>query len=91
MIDLRREAIDRPCQIRLSGCNGSPCCLCHFRIIGQSGMGLKNSDLIGAWGCASCHEKVDTTMRGDLQTQFDFALAVFKTQSTLIKEGKVIW
>ena len=87
MTDLRREAIDRQCQIRLDGCEGSPCCLCHFRIIGQSGMGYKNFDEIGAWGCNSCHIKVDRTMRGDLQTQFDFAMGVFRTQHILIKEG----
>lgn len=46
---LRREAIDRECQIRLPGCEGAPCCLCHFRMSGISGMGMKSPDWLGAW------------------------------------------
>ena len=88
-VNLRREAIDRQCQIRLDGCQTAPCCLCHFRIIGISGMGMKSPDLFGAWGCASCHEKVDTSMRHDTETQLDFARAVFRTQAILLKEGKI--
>lgn len=88
-MNLRREAIGRECQIRLDGCQGGPCCLCHWRQTGISGMGMKSPDLIGAWGCASCHDKVDRAGRGDLQTQLDFARAVFRTQAILIAEGKV--
>lgn len=91
MTDLRREAIGRQCQIRLPGCQTEPCCLCHYRVIGISGMGQKSPDLIGAWGCASCHEKVDRTHRGDPETQLDFARGVMRTQAALIAEGKVNW
>lgn len=86
-MNLRREAIDRQCQIRLDGCNTEPCCLCHFRMIGISGMGMKSPDWLGAWGCHSCHSKVDTDK--SLETQLDFAKAVFRTLNTLIKEGKL--
>lgn len=91
MTDLRREAIGRECQIRLEGCKTGPCCLCHWRQSGISGMGMKSPDLIGAWGCASCHDKVDTTHRHDPGVQLDFARAVFRTQAKLISEGKVSW
>ena len=87
--NLRREAIDRECQIRLEGCQVHPCCLCHFRVIGISGMGMKSPDLLGAWGCYSCHTKVDTILRHDTETQLDFAKAVFRTQAILLKEGKI--
>lgn len=89
MADLRREAIGRKCQIRLEGCTVEPCCVCHFRVIGQSGLSLKNHDLIGAWGCHHCHTIVDTTK--DPQIQLDFARAVFRTIDILIKERKVSW
>jgi hypothetical protein len=88
-MSLRREAIDRDCQIRLPGCQTAPCCLCHFRLIGVSGMGIKSPDWLGAWGCAACHDQVDRIKRGDLQTQFDFALAVFRTLSILDREEKI--
>jgi hypothetical protein len=54
-------------------------------------MGMKAPDLLGAWGCASCHAKVDTSERDDDGTQLDFARAVFRTQAQLIREGKVSW
>jgi hypothetical protein len=90
-VDLRAEAAGRTCQIRLEGCTGEPVCLCHVRLSGISGMGLKAPDLLGAHGCASCHEKVDSTERHNLQTQFDFLCAVLRTQAQLIREGKVTW
>lgn len=90
-MNLRDEAIGRQCQIRLEGCQTIPTCLCHWRQIGVSGMGLKSPDAIGAWGCASCHEKVDRTMRHDQETQLDFARGVFRTQAILIAEGKLPW
>jgi len=91
MTDLRREAIGRQCQIRLDGCNTEPCCLAHWRQTGISGGGMKSPDLIGAFACDTCHKKVDTTERGNVETQLDFARGVFRTQAMLIREGKINW
>lgn len=91
MTDLRRQAIGRVCQIRLPGCNTEPCCLCHWRQSGISGLGMKSADLFGAWGCHNCHSKVDTADRDDFATRLDFAKAVFRTQAILIKEGIIQW
>ena len=88
-MNLRRQAIGRTCQIRLEGCNHDPCCLAHYRMIGLSGMGMKVPDMFGAWACDSCHTKVDSTLRGDLQTQLDFARGVFRTQAILLREGRL--
>jgi len=90
-VDLRAYAADQRCQIRLEGCTGGPTCLCHWRQIGISGGGLKSPDLIGAWGCASCHAKVDADERGDIQTQLDFARAIFRTQAELVRDEIVVW
>ena len=84
---LRREAIDRECQIRLPGCEGAPCCLCHFRMSGISGMGMKSPDAIGAWACSACHSYVDT--RHDAETKLALAEGVFRTLAQLIREGVV--
>ena len=86
-MNLRREAIGRECTIRLEGCLTSPVCLCHFRMIGISGMGMKSPDWLGAWGCDNCHKIVDGTH--DPEIQLDFAKAVFRTQYILHREGKL--
>jgi hypothetical protein len=91
MTDLRREAIGRECQIRLAGCTGGPCCLCHWRQQGISGLGMKSPDIFGAWGCANCHSQVDTADRDDYALRLDFAKAVFRTQNVLVKEGILKW
>ena len=91
MTDLRREAIDRSCTLRLDGCNVTPCCLAHWRQSGISGMGWKAPDPIGAWLCHNCHQRVDTTDRGNAEVQLLFARAVFRTQAQLIAEGKLKW
>lgn len=49
-------------------------------------MGHKSPDLIGAWGCSSCHAYVDT--HKDAETQLAFAHGVFRTQAALLREGK---
>lgn len=62
-MNLRNYARGMPCQIRMPDvCNGDPATtvLCHLRMSGISGMGLKADDLLGAWGCSACHSYVDT-------------------------------
>lgn len=88
-MNLRAEASERDCQIRLEGCTNMGVCLCHFRLIGISGLGLKSPDLIGAWGCSHCHAIVDSDKSPEVQ--LDFAKGVFRTQNILIKEGRVKW
>jgi hypothetical protein len=86
---VRRDAIDRECQIRLEGCTGGPCCRCHFRMSGISGMGMKSPDWLSAWGCAHCHAIVDSLDRDDYRTRLDFALAVFRTLYIADREGRL--
>lgn len=60
---LRELARGKPCLIRIPGvCNHNPetTVLCHLRMAGISGMGLKANDLLGAWGCSDCHRYCDT-------------------------------
>jgi hypothetical protein len=62
-MNLRAYAKGKPCLIRIPNvCNGNPetVVLCHLRMAGISGMGLKANDLLGAWGCSACHRYVDT-------------------------------
>lgn len=62
-MNLRKLAKGQPCMIRVPHvCNGNPetTVLCHLRMAGISGMGLKANDFLGAWGCSACHHYVDT-------------------------------
>ncbi len=98
MTDLRKLARDKLCQIRLPGCNGhaETTVLCHVRMSGISGMGLKAPDLLGAWGCSACHDVCDRRLRPpEGMTLNDVRLAflegVMRTQAKLIEDGVIKW
>jgi hypothetical protein len=86
-VNLRNEARDRDCQIRLPGvCNHNPetTVLAHVRKIGISGFGIKSPDFIGSWACSACHAYVDS--HHDDATQVAFYEGVFRTQAALLRE-----
>lgn len=88
-MNLRKLAKGQECQIRIPGiCNSNPetVVLCHYRLIGMSGMGIKSPDWLGAWGCSDCHRAVD----GQVMTQFTreelrlwHCEGVFRTQAAI--------
>jgi len=90
--NLRKEAKGRECQIRIPViCNGNPdtTVLCHLP---GGGMGYKQNDLFGAWGCSSCHDAVDG--RVIVKQTIDLLMlwhheAVIRTQQILMDEGKL--
>ena len=87
---LRAMAQGRDCMVRLPGiCCGDPerVVLAHFRLSGISGMGLKPPDEIAAWCCDTCHRVIDTDKSPEIQLAF--AHGVFRTQATLLREGKL--
>jgi hypothetical protein len=95
-MNLRKEARDRPCQVRLPGiCNGDPATtvLAHYRLAGLCGTGIKPPDLIGAHCCSACHDEVDGRTRTGILSRAElkaaFAEGVMRTQAALIKEGKL--
>lgn len=91
MTNLREAARGEPCMIRLPGCNFDPqtTVLCHYRMSGVSGMGLKSPDLLASWGCSACHAFVDT--HSDVDTKYAFLQGVIRTQAELIRRGLVKW
>lgn len=90
-MNLRKYAEGRPCFIRVpEHCNGDPLtvCLCHLRIIGISGIGLKSPDLLGAYGCTGCHAYVD----GNHEDSRLYLLeGMARTQAYLIERNLVKW
>jgi hypothetical protein len=92
-MNLRDYARGKPCMIRVPGwCNNEPetTVLCHYRIAGYSGMGLKNHDVLAAFGCSTCHELVDGQRQGGLsrsQRQVLLCEGVMRTQAYLLERG----
>ena len=95
-MNLRKEAKGRECQIRMAGvCNFNPdtTVLCHLP---GGGMGMKQHDLFGAWGCSSCHDVVDgrtETLNSQYYSVCEITLwhyeGMKRTQEILLNEGKI--
>jgi hypothetical protein len=100
-MDLRKHAKGKPCMIRLPGCQDGPghetTVLCHWRD-SSTGMGQKENDLFGAWGCAVCHDYVDGRKEPPNEpywtaTKSRMALldGIIRTQRELVKAGIIKW
>jgi len=91
----RQAAKGQECQIRVPGyCERTTdtVVLCHYRLAGLSGAGLKPPDWLGAYGCATCHAIVDG--RHKIKPPYDrdtlrlwHAEAVFRTQAIIRAES----
>lgn len=95
--NLRKEAANRMCQVRIPGvCRArhDDCVLAHAQTpAGIRGMGQKAPDLIGAWACSACHNEYDRRTRL-LEVDFVrlcFYEGVLRTQAILIAEDKIKW
>lgn len=61
-MNLTELARGRACEIRVPTLclpSRETVVLCHARVMGISGMGLKVPDWLGAFGCERCHDLVD--------------------------------
>lgn len=88
-MNLRNYAQGMSCMIRIPGvCNRNPetTVLCHLRMAGISGMGLKANDLLAAWGCSDCHRYVDTH---GIDGRTALLEGIARTQAQLIERGFV--
>jgi hypothetical protein len=56
---LRKNAKGKHCTFRFTGCEGASetVVFAHYRRFGWAGAAQKPNDLLGAFSCASCHEK----------------------------------
>lgn len=94
-MNLRKEARGRGCMVRLEGIcnhNSETVVLCHYRLPGISGMGLKADDVIGSWACSACHDAIDRRSHTDLDRDY-VKLAhlegMVRTIAQLRREGKI--
>lgn len=92
-VNLRELARDKPCLVRLPGCDGGgeTTVLAHYSLSGISGKGLKSPDTIGAWCCSRCHDLVDARVKTKAFTREELRLAhaegVMRTLAELERLG----
>jgi hypothetical protein len=93
--DLRKQARGRQCMVRLPNIcnhNSETVVLAHVRMAGVSGMGMKSTDLLGAWACSACHDAIDRRSHTDLDRDY-VRLAhlegMARTIAQLDKEGLI--
>ncbi|MBI0554530.1 DUF1364 domain-containing protein [Pectobacterium parmentieri] len=94
MKNLRKEARNRECQVRMLGIcnhNSETTVLAHYRLAGTCGTGIKPPDIQGAWACSACHDEIDRRTRHiDTETaRLCHAEGVMRTLNILISEGKL--
>lgn len=79
---IRESARDEPCTIRLPGCDGGGATTvwCHLpEVVAGRGLSLKGIDILGAFGCRSCHDIVDRRApRPAGITEHDVALMFYR-------------
>ncbi len=89
---ITKSARGEGCTIRIPGvCNFNPetTVFCH---IGGGGMGMKASDIHGAYGCSDCHSAIDGHMKTDFtkqELQLMHYDAMVETQLTLLTKGLI--
>ena len=92
-MNLRKEARGRGCMVRIPEVcnhNSETVVLCHYRLAGVSGMGMKSPDLIGAWACSACHDAIDRRAHTDLDRDYVRLLhleGMARTLAQLNREG----
>lgn len=93
-MNLRQLARNKQCQIRLEGCTGGPTVLAHFRLSGTCGVGMRPSDLAGAWSCPACHDIVDgrthTPAKKRDEVRLAHACGVIRTLNELRRLGLTV-
>jgi hypothetical protein len=92
MSKLRASARNMPCMVRIPGyCNfdESTTVLAHLN---GGGMGIKRSDLHGAFACSSCHDVLDRRVDSDYDYEhlklWHFE-GMVRTQEYWLKEGLI--
>lgn len=95
MTAARKEARGRDCMIRVPGyCERGveTVVLCHYRLSGTAGIGIKPDDAQAAFGCGTCHSIVDGRRMipeyNTFQLRLMHAEGCFRTQAILRLEKK---
>ena len=93
MTNLREEARNRDCQIRLPGiCNFDPATSVLAHLNG-AGLAMKHNDLFASIACSKCHSAVDgpsTRQYGADELELAHRQGIQRTQQIWIDEGFIV-
>jgi len=94
MSKIRKSARREDCQVRIPNVCSFNSETVIFAHKGGAGMGMKSSDLLGAYCCSSCHDAVDGRGVSDWNKKQEienaFYEGIFRTQLILIEKGLII-
>jgi len=96
-MNLRKLARGQPCLIRVPQvCTGDAATtvLCHIRMNGLSGLGIKAPDILATFGCSACHAVCDGQTRSAYtpdERRLMLLEGMARTQYWLIREGYLSW
>ena len=98
MSSLTRLARNRPCLVRLPGCDGGGATTvgAHYRSVSLgSGVSFKPTDWLLAWACHPCHMAIDGVRDIEGYSKVDIRLAhlegVVRTLLEIKRLGKLEW
>ena len=84
MTALRKLAERQPCYMRLFPfCRTEPgnVVLCHLRVGGNAGTGIKPPDVCGVPGCSWCHAIIDGKTKQNIYSQADLQAEMYRAQN----------
>lgn len=94
---IRESARGEQCQIRIPGvCNGNPETVvwCHANgSAAGKGIGMKSHDILGAYGCSSCHDAYDRRSKSEWarwEVELDFWEGHARSVVLLIEKGLIV-
>lgn len=92
MNKIRKSAKNQECQVRITGICNHDNSTTVFAHLNGAGLGIKHSDLFGAYACSNCHSWLDggyvKSSTRDIR-DFMHLQAVFRTQLMLLEQGLV--
>jgi hypothetical protein len=89
---LRKSAKGQTCSFQIPGiCNGDPetTVLCHAPSEVKAA-GIKSPDTWAAFGCAECHQALDTHQLNRADEQFFWLRGIQRTQSIWVQMGLMV-
>jgi hypothetical protein len=89
---LTRSAHGQECQVRLPGiCNWNPATVVLAHLNG-AGMGIKHSDIHGAYACSDCHAAIDGGVKAKFEKEWLklwHLEGVIRTQKIMLELGLI--
>lgn len=96
MAAARKSARDQDCTLQFPGCQNAreTVVLCHLRMFGGGGMGIKPDDAEAVYGCDHCHSILDGRANADIGSESIWeyvARALVRTHRAMRANGVMIF